>query len=1240
MSCERKNQEQTPTKKPKTSEEQQLKAHNSPTKKALLKKQTSYYMLLEEVEKIDKEHNLSTEGLKKIILKELTDAEAKGHIIEPTPEMFEASIKGYPSWMNDSQIICDKYNLQKIGDFREHISDVLKHLFENTATDDDVKSADEAYQKLLEHKECKNFEQERLQKHLEGKIKEIRRMQYGEHVREINRERSLSKGSKGSKGSKRGTSGSVKRFHTNPDRFDSGMKNRYDRRSVDTLNNKLVVLNKKEKDLFKDFVDFGDKGDKQANYNHLLDKLIDRDINYDTQENPERLHEVNNEKTAEDSERIAVHFQKDKKHADAKKAVHEKLEKEKEQNMIFLQERHLNEKKELEKKYQSEKDKQSQENKDLKEKLKQEKSNQNKYMMELNQQSEKQQKEKEASERQNQEKKILQETQTNERKINEKQQAESKRFQEKLLASENFRKLSHGSDKQIQSELPISLKKNIPPKTPSVKTNASSIKTPRGQKQLVPIDQMEVTIKKPNLEQKELKSPQKHALQSLIKPKELQSPFKYIGTYTAKVILEPEMQSPTKPVLPEKTLAIDQIEDIFNLEKILLDKGGLFGIKLKLPIKSKSTLGMIYTPGVGKICKELQSDPQKAYSMTNKANSMFVTTDSTGFEEYDISNWNNDLAIPYLEAKTLFYKCTCNIDCYPLVLDHSKTKSAQDIWDIQDNMTLSYTACELYKLSEARQEQFKKLLEKNPIDLVIIMDEHREYIQEQLNSNKFVIEDISENFVISGIMRALMDARHFGLVSMRLIKNVLENVNDKYKDVHSCGEHLYLDYLLTIHQATLDFCKEKFCSTLPTESFQVKLQNYMIFGHQPEGVQKPYLYHDHSNDKNSVYLHKLYQGVIETKPRINMLEPMHLDKLLSESNLKKIYNIIKEDPSKAEYMTCKKNFCAIITNGTAVLGFGNIGGLAGMPVMEGKSVLFKEFGNSDVMPICFKELDKVKVSKMVERISPIFGAINLEDIKAPDCFYIERYLNKHASCPVFHDDQHGTAVVVLAALINSLKILKKKASDIKIIINGGGAAGISICELQLNNGTKNIIVCDTKGAIYEGRPVNMNDQKIEMAKMTNRKKIKGELKDVIVDADVFIGVSAAGVLKKSWVGLMKKKPVVMALANPVPEIMPNEAKAAGAFIVATGRSDFPNQVNNSQAFPGIFRAIQNVRVTHVSIEMKVCAAKAIAGMVTKDELNVDKIMPDPLDHDVPVNVATAVEKCAIDQGLIQKDISK
>ena len=342
---------------------------------------------------------------------------------------------------------------------------------------------------------------------------------------------------------------------------------------------------------------------------------------------------------------------------------------------------------------------------------------------------------------------------------------------------------------------------------------------------------------------------------------------------------------------------------------------------------------------------------------------------------------------------------------------------------------------------------------------------------------------------------------------------------------------------------------------------------------------------------------------------------------------------IQKDINKSYELTRRWNMCAVITDGTAVLGLGDIGPEAGMPVMEGKCVLFKSFGDVDAFPLCIKSKDVDEIVNTIYMISGSFGGVNLEDIAAPRCFEIEQKLKEKCDIPIFHDDQHGTAIITLAGLINALKVVGKNKEDIKVVTNGAGAAATAITKLLISYGIKNIIMCDRKGAIYEGRKEGMNPFKEEMAKLTNPENQSGSLADVLVGADVFIGVSAPKMVTTEMVKTMAKDAIVFACANPTPEIFPDEAKAGGARVVSTGRSDFPNQINNVLAFPGVFRGAFDVRASDINEEMKIAAAYALANLISDDELNEEYIIPAPFDPRVKDAVAKAVAQAARDTGV-------
>lgn len=383
--------------------------------------------------------------------------------------------------------------------------------------------------------------------------------------------------------------------------------------------------------------------------------------------------------------------------------------------------------------------------------------------------------------------------------------------------------------------------------------------------------------------------------------------------------------------------------------------------------------------------------------------------------------------------------------------------------------------------------------------------------------------------------------------------------------------------------------------------------------------------------KESLKLHYELKGKLEITPRAKVDSKEALS-LAYTPGVAEPCLVIQKDVEKSYELTRRWNTVAVVTDGTAVLGLGDIGPEAGMPVMEGKCVLFKAFGDVDAIPLCVRTKDVEEIVKTVSLLAGSFGGVNLEDISAPRCFEIEKRLKEVCDIPIFHDDQHGTAVVTLAGLINALKLTGKKIEEVKIVTSGAGAAGIAIIKLLLSMGAKHVIMTDREGAIYKGRE-NLNPIKMEMAEITNLAMEKGSLSDVIKNADVFIGVSAPGTLNKDMVKSMAEKPIIFACANPIPEIFPEDAKEAGAAVVSTGRSDFPNQINNVLCFPGIFRGALDVRAKDINDEMKVAAAYAIAELVSDQELNAEYILPAAFDKRVKDAVANAVAEAAKKSGV-------
>ena len=388
--------------------------------------------------------------------------------------------------------------------------------------------------------------------------------------------------------------------------------------------------------------------------------------------------------------------------------------------------------------------------------------------------------------------------------------------------------------------------------------------------------------------------------------------------------------------------------------------------------------------------------------------------------------------------------------------------------------------------------------------------------------------------------------------------------------------------------------------------------------------------------EDALKLHKDNQGKLAVKSKVAVVDKESLSLAYSPGVAEPCKEIHADINTIYEY-TPKGNMVAVVSDGTAVLGLGDIGAHASIPVMEGKSVLFKEFADIDAFPICLDTKDPKKIIEVCQLIEPVFGGINLEDISAPRCFEIEEELKKTMKIPVFHDDQHGTAIVVLAGIINAAKVVKKDLKDMVYVINGAGSAGIACAKMIINNvGCKDLLLLDTKGIIYEGRKEGMNWAKEEMAKVSNKNKKSGNLADALVGADVFLGVSQANIVTKEMVQNMAKDAIIFAMANPVPEIMPELAKEAGAKVIGTGRSDYPNQVNNVMGFPGIFRGTLDVRASAINEEMKLAAANALAGLISDDELNEDYVIPAPFDKRVVPTVAKAVAEAAIQSGVATK----
>ena len=692
-----------------------------------------------------------------------------------------------------------------------------------------------------------------------------------------------------------------------------------------------------------------------------------------------------------------------------------------------------------------------------------------------------------------------------------------------------------------------------------------------------------------------------------------------------------------------------------SLEGILKKNHGLFDIKIKVSIRDTEGLSLAYTPGVATPCLEIQKELARAYEQTNRANNVLVLTDSSKFcgdkkcnlvkKTLDGKTWNNNASMIYLEAFSTYYKCAANLDAYPMILDLKLVKDAETLLDTVNAVSLSFSGVELFGVCPKRMEEFKKLFEKleKKQEYAFLDTNKKPEIDDLLATKKTLL---TSSALVAAVFRVALDCHIFGDLE-KLLNYVVEEIKSDKIDLTK-GGNFECD-LSQVVDKLLDFV---FANKLENHAFDIynwrkmelskcyvlkKLKHFFTFGSKAwvEDMPKGYYMHKHTIPENSVLMHARNRGVIEVGPKLRF-SAKKFRCLFKWENLDGIAEKIVDDPTLVFELTCKNNFGAIVTNGTAILGLGDIGALAGMPVMEGKSVLFKYFGGTNICPVCIQEKNVDKLIAYTQRIAPTYAIINLEDIKGPDCFTIENKLIETVDCPMFHDDQHGTACVVLAGLINATKLRGSKPEEMKIVMNGAGAAGIAVSSLLMHYGYKNFIVCDTKGAIYKGRKEGMNPFKEKIAEITNKEGLKGKLSDVLKGADVVIGLSGPNTIKKEDVKLMNPKPIVFALANPTPEIFPKDAYEAGAYIVATGRSDFPNQINNSLVFPGLFRATVDTRAPKITMEMKIAAGEAIANLVSEKELRTDFIMPSALNVSTSVLVATDVAKLVVEKGLTNK----
>ena len=653
-----------------------------------------------------------------------------------------------------------------------------------------------------------------------------------------------------------------------------------------------------------------------------------------------------------------------------------------------------------------------------------------------------------------------------------------------------------------------------------------------------------------------------------------------------------------------------------NKYQYIKDFKGFFEVKLKAEIKDSYALSLVYTPGVGKSCLEIKDDVNKSFEYTNRSNSIAVIT---------VGDKRN---IPLAERKSALYREFAGIDAYPILIEDI---SDNKIVKIIENLAPSFAGFDIGSINSEKANSVIKLF-PDDFNFPVLTPVIEQKMYESISQDNFIINNILVPVYVYRALLGTAASKFPDDIADIVLKACQYPVNNNYgleKQVVTAMRIVNLTAKSAIASGLAKNDKTP-------EDVESELLTYMLSGKMSyEKPLKDFISTNNDINTNSLELHRRMRGVIETSYRLKLSSFDDLGKKFVENLVEKI----GIDPEQANDLTSKGNTVAIISDGTAVLGLGNIGAEAGLPVMEGKAALFKALAGVDAVPLCLKSQDVEDLIEIIASFAGSYGGINLEDIAAPKCFEIEKKLIEKLDIPVFHDDQHGTAVVALAGFMNALKLVGKDVNDIKVVVNGAGAGALSVSELLLSVGVKNLIICDTKGAIFEGRVEGMNPYKERMAKKTNPFKAKGFLSDVMIGADFFFGLSVGNVVSVDMVKSMNINPVIFAMANPVPEIMPNIAKSAGAFIVATGRSDFKNQVNNCLAFPGIFRGALDVKAVKITNEMKVSAANAIANLIIESELNPDYIIPHALDLRVSPEVAYSVAKTAIETGVARRNVN-
>lgn len=672
-------------------------------------------------------------------------------------------------------------------------------------------------------------------------------------------------------------------------------------------------------------------------------------------------------------------------------------------------------------------------------------------------------------------------------------------------------------------------------------------------------------------------------------------------------------------------------------------KRGLIEIGCRFPPKDKTTLSMVYTPGVGQVCMAIKDSPDRAYVLTNKLNTMFVISDGStmaSFVQADPvlkkapkrqqkyasllaknANKNTMFMLPLVEYHAFLYKAIMNIDAYPLVFNRLIDSPEKLLLALRSIATTTQ-AVELASVDKALYRPVVEEIGKLP--LVTVLPKHRRILRKALKDfpkTKFSRQYLIK-LIISLVVKFKMHSKSFGIVDEKDLHDIAQLIREN--DFFGCN---ILEIMTQSFKVLQKHCGEGADCLFIDDAFVINNELYKGKDFKTDSIFYR-IFRDFSNKDNSIKVHEHFKGMIESREVLRSADLNNLTMFFNAAQVKRYCLSLLEraNPVEVRKGTIAKNYCAIITDGTAILGYGDIGSLAGLPVMEGKVCLFKELGGVNVIPFSLESGLSFEQQKLViKSFCDSWTAINLEDIAAPLCFDLEMQLNDELSIPVFHDDQHGTAIVVLAGLINALKVVQKDKADCRIVINGAGAAGMAICKILLAFGFGEIILIDSKGAIYEGRPdLPSNKYKLDMSSKTNPSKIQGKLDTVIKGIDIFVGVSKPKVLSLEMVRLMNSKAIVFALANPTPEIHPDLAREGGAHVVATGRSDFPNQINNSLVFPGIFRGLIDAARRNVDVQLKIKAAVALASVI--ETPRPEYIIPASLNSDISKIIAQKVSE--------------